>query len=822
MSRACLLIVFALAISAGVETGAFVPLRTGGGVDYVWDLSRAQPNVISGRITYYLDPKGSQDLDTSAALAAARAGIESWGNVPHCALAFTEDSSRPATKRRSGDRINLIKWTSGDLGPFVFASTWPTFESGKLTDADIIMNEDVRLNSTLALTWSTSKVGTPKSADIQGVVTHEWGHAIGLDHEAIQGATMYYAAAAGSIYFRTLHTDDMAAVTALYPDTDKDRKTGTIRGVADVAGRSNDRGAHVVAIDASTGEVVAAKMSEPDGRYVLDALPPGSYHLVAAPFVLLNTLNTYWGSSDTSFRPSVLSTSGVNGDFATVLHVEGGQEVTGADFTLVTENRPTEPNDGPREAFNLLIGDAVVGRLETGDDEDWFSFFGTKGQTVDVHVHSAQIGGTADPSIRILDREGARTLRSNADIRDPVIYGYRVEGPNTDARIRNYTLPATGTYYLRVREESLLGTGDRSAFYALTLTQDPIGPSAALSDYSIAPDAIHADGRATAEIRVVPRNAFGEAIGEGVTIALTATGGGSIGPVTYRGAGVYGATLTAANGGPGDSIDVAMTRNGATSGASGVLSILYIGIVDADQSVFFTEPRRIPADGKSTATVTLVPMDATGYPIGTGRTVSVSTSIATPVDITSAVDVGDGTYRSLVTAPAKSGHSTLQAMVDGKALGREVTVFFGFDLLTVITDIEDEAEAVAAVDDLHSKVTKKLMKAAERLARARATLTADAEAAAGALKNVAKAAEKLKKAEKSAKGEIDLVPARTELAQAAREAARTAIDGATPDNAKRLQQAEARLAAGDEALGAGKYYRAIKKYRSALRKAVNP
>jgi len=822
MKRAGLLILFALAISSGVETGAFVPLRTGGGVDYAWDLSREQPNVVSGRVTFYLDPAGSQDLKASDALAAVRAALKSWGDVPHSALAFAEDTSRPATKRKSGDRINLIQWTSGDLGPFVFGSTWPTFENGVMTDADIIMNEDVRLNPTLSLTWSTISPGTPKTADIQGVITHEWGHAIGLDHEAIQGATMYYAAAAGSTYFRTLHTDDMAAVTALYPGADKDRETGVIRGVTDIAGRTNDRGVHVIAIDAKSGEVVTGTMSEPDGRYTLDAVPPGGYHLVAAPFVLLGTLNSYWGTSGTRFRPSVLGTSGTNGDFATVLRVEGGDEVTGADFTLGTEKNPTEPNDGPGQAFRLLVGDAVAGRMESGADEDWFVFFGTKGQTIDVRVHSTQIGGSADPSIQLLDRNGARILRSNGDIRDPIFYGTRLAGPDTDARIQGYTLPATGTYYLRVREQALLGSGDDSYYYVLTLTQDPDAPSAARSGFSISPDAIRADGRTTAEIRIVPRNGYGETIGEGVGIALTATGGGTIGPVTWRGGGEYGATLTAARGGPGDSIDVTMTHRGSTAGVTGALTIRYIGIADPEESELFAEPRRIPADGRSTSVVTLVPRDATGYPIGAGRTVAFAAAAATPVDVASTVDGGDGTYRSTVTAPVTTGRTTVRATVDGQDLGRTVVVFFGFDLLQVVTDVGEETGTLAALDELLSKVTKKLAKAAGRLAGARSILEADPEGASRALADVAKAAKKLTKANKAAKGEIDLVPALTELAAAAREAARTAIDGATPSDVKRLEQAQARLAAGDEALGAGKYERAIKRYRGALRKAVTP
>ncbi|MEN8149689.1 MAG: invasin domain 3-containing protein [Planctomycetota bacterium] len=823
MKRTCLLAIVALVLSAGTETGAFVPLRTSGGVDYAWDLSRAAPNVVGDRVTFYLHPDGSKDLPASEALAAARAALASWGSVEHSALAFTEDPTRPANRRKSGDRVNLIKWVSGELGPFVFGTTWPTYQDGHLVDADILMNEDVQLSSTLSLLWTTQEPGGPRSADIQGVLTHEWGHAIGLDHEAIHGSTMYYAAYAGSTYFRTLHEDDRAAVRTLYPDTDTARETGIVRGTADVAGRTNDRGVHVIAIDADSGEVATARMSEPDGSYAVTGLLPGNYLLVAAPFVRLSTLNDYWSSSATRFLPAVLTATGGNGDYARVIHVRGGDEIGGADFLLENADDPAESNDGPATAFPLRIGDAIAARLESGDDEDWYFFSGTKGQTIDIRVHSLQIGGTADPHLQLLDRGGARVLRANGDVRDPVIYGARVEGPDTDARIASYTLPSTGTYHLRVREEALQGTADHSAFYVLTLTRDPEAPSAPASTYSATPDVIHADGSETSELRVVPHNAMGEIIGEGVAVTFVANGGGTIGPVSYRGGGEYGATLTASLGGPGDSIDVTMTRDGATATAEGALSIRYIGVADGANSDFFAEPRRLPADGVSTAEVTLVPRDATGYPIGPGRTVTFDVGTATGLP---AADLGDGSYVTTVTAAAGPDIVTVRASVDGTDLGRELPVWSGFDLLAVVTAVGAEVEDVAVLPGLKPAIAKRLVKAAGKLAGARSIRLVVEGGEVDALKDVVKAAKQIRKAQKkahrTASGAIDLEPALIELATAARETARAAIDGAPPDGGKRLEQAELKLAAGDAAMGAGKYDRAIRRYRDALRKAVSP
>jgi hypothetical protein len=214
-----------------------------------------------------------------------------------------------------------------------------------------------------------------------------------------------------------------------------------------------------------------------------------------------------------------------------------------------------------------------------------------------------------------------------------------------------------------------------------------------------------------------------------------------------------------------------------------------------------------------------VPRDATGYPLGAGRTVAFDVGSSSGIP---AVDRGDGSYGVTVTASPTPDTIVVRATVDGSDLGREVEVRSGFDLLEVVTAVGREAEDLAVTPGLKQSVVKKLVRAAGKLATAASVLAVVEDGEDEALKYAFQAARNLRKADRKSKGAIDLGPALFELATAAREVAREAVEGAPPDGGKRLEQALSRLEAGDAAMGAGKYDRAIRLYRNALRKAVSP
>ena len=52
--------------------------------------------------------------------------------------------------------------------------------------------------------------------DVQGIMTHEYGHALGLGHSSTSGATMYPTGAPGQTSLRSIEPDDVAGVQCVY------------------------------------------------------------------------------------------------------------------------------------------------------------------------------------------------------------------------------------------------------------------------------------------------------------------------------------------------------------------------------------------------------------------------------------------------------------------------------------------------------------------------------------------------------------------------------------------------------------------------------
>lgn len=57
---------------------------------------------------------------------------------------------------------------------------------------------------------------SPSERDLQGVATHEYGHALGLGHSTDPAATMYAVVPQGGLSWRTIESDDVAGVQAIY------------------------------------------------------------------------------------------------------------------------------------------------------------------------------------------------------------------------------------------------------------------------------------------------------------------------------------------------------------------------------------------------------------------------------------------------------------------------------------------------------------------------------------------------------------------------------------------------------------------------------
>lgn len=138
------------------------------------------------------EPEGAP-VDGEIAVDAA---FEAWSTVPGTRVDFVASNAIDA---------NVVRWDLvGDVVDehLAYTSTW--------SDTDgILVAFDIALNPTVA--WESG------AFDLQSTLTHEVGHALGLDHSDQTGSVMAPTLLQGT-YARELHEDDVDAVLTLYPD----------------------------------------------------------------------------------------------------------------------------------------------------------------------------------------------------------------------------------------------------------------------------------------------------------------------------------------------------------------------------------------------------------------------------------------------------------------------------------------------------------------------------------------------------------------------------------------------------------------------------
>jgi hypothetical protein len=198
----------------------------------------------------------------------------------------------------------------GASGPAAFV--------GQILDADILFrNDDQATYATPGALATTQGLG---AYDLESLLTHELGHHFGLDHSAVWRAVMFpFAPPPGQFLGDRptpqapdgpLSDDDRAGIRSLYPDPNDSVNGGAISGrilpansfaLADIPAPATSSfvtgifGAHVVAVDAETGSVIAATVGgwscnaatqqlQFDGSYQIERLPLNhNYKIYAEP-----------------------------------------------------------------------------------------------------------------------------------------------------------------------------------------------------------------------------------------------------------------------------------------------------------------------------------------------------------------------------------------------------------------------------------------------------------------------------------------------------------------------------------------------------------
>ena len=178
-------------------------------------------------VVFRVSPRPPAGITVEEAWHAAERALARWSEASGLVLRLEwGEPDAPTGCHSSGLTRNDIVFVERDWRQRkkVVAETLVCIgeETGIIYGADILLNAaEVRfraLPAEAAMSWATEY-------DLEAVLTHEVGHALGLDHSEVAEAVMHGAGKSGDPAKRELSEDDVVGVQSLYAATADDLQT---------------------------------------------------------------------------------------------------------------------------------------------------------------------------------------------------------------------------------------------------------------------------------------------------------------------------------------------------------------------------------------------------------------------------------------------------------------------------------------------------------------------------------------------------------------------------------------------------------------------
>ena len=334
----------------------------------------------------------NSDIPSGMAVSIVQASAQHWEDINTSYFTSNTHAYVPGTDLTPAlafDYQNSVLFDVAGVnfppGGTVIAFTRSVVEltAGQTLDADLVFNDRDFFSST------TSPILTPappgqQSVDLEAVITHELGHAFGLDHTSVAGSTMVPFISNDTTQ-RSLELDDRAGNSTIYPESaarglspgalDFAATTGTVSGTV-VSGYDGSAtfGAHVEAyylfaptpdhtISAISGELT---LRNGMGEYTIHGLPPGPYAIAIVPLDGVHTvaaddnIGGPYNGIDINFEPEFWNGAGESGNGFTdnpnsyaPVNVTAGANSGGVDF--ITNTYPGRVTIAQYGAFENIV-----------------------------------------------------------------------------------------------------------------------------------------------------------------------------------------------------------------------------------------------------------------------------------------------------------------------------------------------------------------------------------------------------------------------------------------------------------------------------------
>src|SRR5262249_24376565 len=211
----------------------------------------------SNQVLYYVNPQNASGMSQAAAITDIQNAATGWTAQTHAniQLVYAGTTSGSALQLNNKNEVFFRNDANGYAGETYFYYD----SSGHIIDADIVFHE----GSYHFYTGTTSCSGT--GVYLSDLAIHEFGHALGLAHSSVAGATMEPSMPSYcDLTQLSLEADDIAGIEYLYPPTGRSspNTAPTVSITSPTNGASYANGATVAfsgsATDAQDGNLTAS------------------------------------------------------------------------------------------------------------------------------------------------------------------------------------------------------------------------------------------------------------------------------------------------------------------------------------------------------------------------------------------------------------------------------------------------------------------------------------------------------------------------------------------------------------------------------------